>query len=91
MSKLKIGEVINIIQSDHSYSLMVDWMRLRYRYGDKPFNATDPELMDVLKCRAKANVSGKLGKLFLAGWVTRELPDLKNRNHMPCYRYTLVG
>jgi hypothetical protein len=91
MSKLKIGEVLRVISSDYSYSLMIDWMRLKNRYGNSPFSANDPELMAVLKCRAKANVSGKLAKLFLSGWAARELPNLKNNNAMSCYRYTLVG
>ena len=77
MSKLKIGEVISTISGDESYSAMIDWMRLKHRYGDSWFSSIDPELLGILKCRSKANVSAKLQKLHLMDWASRTLPTEK--------------
>lgn len=90
MSKLKIGEVISTISGDEPYSVMIDWMRLKHRYGDSWFLSIDPELLDILKCRSKANVSAKLQKLHLMGWASRSLPnDKREGSGSTPYKYNV--
>ena len=90
MSKLKIGEVIATISGDEPYSVMIDWMRLKYRYGDSWFSSVDPELLSILKCRSKANVSAKLQKLHLIGWASREMvTDKRNGSGTVPYKYNV--